>query len=214
VFPVGVTPASANHIYATYGQRGLVWFAAFNDLAIAYVTSDNCNPRELEAYDRVHDTTVNEFPTRWPGGIRMSRESNHPCDGTVTKNVDIKLSYEPASHFVRDDGSSYGGYNESFKATESWCDIWSAHYPCGSHWSVVHLNQSRFGESGYSDHYKRRLIMHETGHSFGLAHHCSSDSIMNDGTSGCNGGAWTNINGYQNTDLDGIRNVYPNWKYN
>jgi hypothetical protein len=44
--------------------------------------------------------------------------------------------------------------------------------------------------------------MHETGHSFGLAHHCSGNSIMNDGTSGCNGGAWANINGYQATELD------------
>jgi len=55
--------------------------------------------------------------------------------------------------------------------------------------------------------------MHETGHSLGLAHHCNSDSIMNDGTSGCNGGAFTNITGYQQTDLDGIHNVYPNWMY-
>jgi hypothetical protein len=55
--------------------------------------------------------------------------------------------------------------------------------------------------------------MHETGNSIGLAHHCNSDSSMNDGTSGCNGGAFTNITGYQQTDLDGIHSIYSNWMY-
>ena len=211
---MGLPPATANHIYDTYGDRGYIWFAAYDNYAIAWTTSDSCNPRELEAYGRVKVTTEGYFPVRWPDGIQMSRDSHHACDGTVTADIDIELSYEPASHFVRDDGSTYGGYNVSFKAPKSWCNIWGKNYPCGSHPSVVHLNQSRFGDSGYSDDYKRRLIMHETGHSFGLDHHCSSDSIMNDGSSSCNGGAFTNINGYQETDRDGIHNVYPNWKYN
>lgn len=103
--------------------------------------------------------------------------------------------------------------NYSTLAPKSWCDIWGKNYPCGYHPSLVKLNKKRFGDSNYSDHYRRRLIMHETGHSLGLALHCSSDSIMNDGTSGCNGGAWTNINGYQGTDHDGIRDIFPNWKY-
>lgn len=144
----------------------------------------------------------------------MSRDkTDHPCDGTVTRYIDIELSYEPASNFVTDSGATYGGYNVSYKASSSWCDLWGKNHPCGSHPSIVHLNRSRFDTTSYSDQYRRRLIMHETGHSFGLAHHCSSDSIMNDGTSGCNGGAWTNINGYQQTDRDGIINIYPNWKY-
>lgn len=135
------------------------------------------------------------------------------CTGNATVSVNVKLSYEPSSNFVRADGSSYGGYNESFKASASYCAARGVNHPCGSSLSIVHLNHSRFINDAYSHHYRRRLIMHETGHSLGLAHHCSSNAIMNDGTSGCNGGAWTNINGYQATDREGIHSVYPNWRY-
>lgn len=206
--------AQANHIIDTYRDRGYVWFATYDDFAYLDITSDNCNQNELDAYNRVLASTVGEFPNKWPAGIRFNREDQHKCDGTVTFNVDIRLSYEPASHFVRADGSSYGGYNVSFSASKSWCDLFNKNYPCGTHPSVVHLNNSRFNDNAYSDHYRRRLIMHETGHSLGLGHHCSSDSIMNDGGGGCNGGAFTNINGYQATDIEGIRDIYPNWKYN
>ncbi len=203
----------AHHIFEKYGYRGYVWFATYEDYAIAWTTSNSCNAHEVDAYDRVEETTKGYYGARWPSGIRMRRYEAHACDGTVNKYVDIELSYESASNFVRSDGSTYGGYNESFLAPRSWCEIWGKVHPCGSHPSVVHLNRSRFGDSGYSNHYKRRLIMHETGHSFGLAHHCSGDSVMNDGTSGCNGGAFTNINGYQQTDRDGIHDLYPGWKY-
>ncbi len=214
IITAGMRDAQANHIVDTYRGRGYVWFAAYDDFAYLDVTSDNCNPNELDAYNRVETTTVGEFPSRWPSGIRFNREEQHKCDGTVTFNVDIRLSYEPESHFTYEDGTHYGGYNFSFDAPASWCDLFNKNYPCGSHPSVAHLNQSRFTDSSYSDHYRRRLIMHETGHSLGLAHHCNSDSIMNDGGSGCNGGAFTNINGYQPTDIEGVRSIYPNWKYN
>lgn len=206
-----LTPtASADHVQDTYRQRGYIWFAHFQDNAIAWVSSDNCNPRELEAYGRTEATTAGEFPARWPRGIRMSRHDDHPCDGHITPSVDIEIVYEPSSNF---NNNSYGGYNVSILAKESWCEIWNRRHPCGTHPSYVHLNQARFGNSPYSDHYRRRLIMHETGHSLGMAHHCSTDAIMNDGTSDCNGGAWTNINGYRQPDLDAIHNVYPNWMY-
>ncbi|MFC7500937.1 hypothetical protein [Nocardioides sp. GCM10030258] len=202
--------AHADHIYEPYPRRGYVWFAAHHDLAIAYVASTSCNNRELETYDLVRQSTVNDFPTRWPSGIRMSRQN---CTGAVNASTDIKLSYEPASNFIRSNGSSYGGYNVSNLAPATWCRIWAKPHPCGTHISIVHLNNSRFGSSSTSFAYRRRLIMHETGHSFGLSHHCSGNSIMNDGTSSCNGGAFTNIDGYQSTDNSGIRKVYPNWMY-
>ncbi len=77
---LGTADASANHRYDTYRNRGYIWFAEFNDNAIAWTTSDNCNPRELEAYNRVEATTVGEFPVRWPSGIHMGRDYTHPCD--------------------------------------------------------------------------------------------------------------------------------------
>lgn len=211
---LGPPSAEADHNYLTYRDRGYVWFAAYDNLASAQTTSNFCNERELEAYNRTEATTVGQFANKWANGIIMSRDLSDPCNGNVTSSVDIRLWYRDSQHFIRDDGSSYGGYNVSYLAPKSWCDIWNKNDPCGTHPAVVHLNESRFGGNDYSHHYRRRLIMHETGHSFGLAHHCTSDSIMNDGTSSCNGGAWTNINGYQPTDINGFRDLYPNWKYN
>lgn len=204
-------PASADHIYDTFPGRGFVWFAARHNQAIAYVASTHCRDREQEAWNRVRETTVGKFPNRWPSGI-LFKEYN--CTGTVDLYTDVKLSYEPASNFVRADGSSYGGWNENRAAGALFCNtFFEGKRPCGTHWATVHLNESRFTNSNYSHAYRRRLIMHETGHSLGLAHHCSSNAIMNDGTSSCNGGAWTNINGYQGTDRQGVRNLYPDWMY-
>lgn len=50
--------------------------------------------------------------------------------------------------------------------------------------------------------------MHETGHSLGLTHHCSSPSIMNNGAGDCYGGRFGGT-GYFSTDRYGINNVYP-----
>jgi len=199
--------ATADHIYDPYGLRGYLWFARYDDYAIAYVTSDRCSARETGAYDRIRNSTVGEFPVRWPSGIRLSQ---YTCDGVVTKYVDIKLDYDP--NFATTHGD-YGGQNHSTLAPSTFCAFWGAPYPCGSHPSTVHLNLSRFTSSSYSNAYRERLIMHETGHSLGLNHHCSSDAIMNSGLSDCNGGRWTSVMSYQETDRQGIRNVYPNWKY-
>lgn len=145
---------------------------------------------------------------RWPSGINLS---NHRCDGVVTDSMDIKLDYDP--NFATTHGN-YGGENHSQLAPSSWCAAYvGAPYPCGYHPSIVHLNRSRFTSSSYSVEYRQRLIMHETGHSLGLSHHCSSDAIMNDGTSSCNSGRWTQVMGYQATDRAGIRAIYPGWIY-
>lgn len=199
------SPASGNHIYNTYGQRGYLEFAS-GVHPILWVSSTRCNPRELEAYDAIESSTANKAPlnSRWSQGIQMTR---HGCEGEVGLNTDIKLQYEA------DFPGNYGGYNVSNLASRSYCDTFGRNYPCGSHISIVHLNLSRFTSSSFSYAYRKRLIMHETGHSLGLAHHCSGDSILNDGTSGCNGGAWTNVMGYLLTDRRGVYNIYPNWSY-
>ena len=202
-------PASADHIYQAYPLRGYIWMATSSNATIR-VSSLSCNGRELDAYAAIKASAV--FPNKWPNGINLVRQA---CNGYSDIWTDIVISYEPNSHFQRDDGTYYGGYNESFIAPAEWCALFDNRpFPCGTHSSVVHLNESRFGSgSGYSQAYQQRLIMHETGHSLGLAHHCSSDSIMNDGTSSCNGGTWTQVMSYQSTDRLGIRNVYPGWMY-
>ena len=63
---------------------------------------------------------------------------------------------------------------------------------------------------GSAAHYAEgKTLTHETGHSLGLAHHCTSASIMNDGSSSCFGGRFGSAPGYFATDRQGISNVYP-----
>jgi hypothetical protein len=199
--------AFASHVYGTYGNRGYAWLARYYDVDV-WVTSDYCNTAEVDAFTAVTNSTAGttEFNARWPSGLRMTRDT---CDGVVTNTIDISLDY---SDFCQTHGcATHGGENHSTLAPSSWCSYWGHPYPCGSHPSVVHMNQPKFLNT--SDVGRRRLIMHETGHSHGLAHHCSGDSIMNDGTSGCNGGRWSVVTGYLATDRQGILNVYPGWQY-
>lgn len=200
-------PAQASHNKGTYGNHGYVWFARYDDNAIAWVSSTDCNKRETDAYERITNSTDDAFNVRWPSGIRLSQQY---CDGRMNAYVDIKLIYD--SNFTQTYGN-YGGFNVSTKAPQSWCDTFGAPYPCGYHPSVVRLNRSRFFNNNWSHNYRERLIMHETGHSLGMSHVCSQDSIMNDGTSDCNGGRWTAVMVYKPTDHQAIRDTYPNWKY-
>ena len=60
--------------------------------------------------------------------------------------------------------------------------------------------------------YEESEIEHETGHSFGLAHHCTGYAVMNNGASGCPDGYLGHFGsapGYYATDRQGIDNVYP-----
>lgn len=205
--------ASANHVLDTYPDRGYGWAARYYDYFFLDVSSDNCNPAELDAFERVLDSTSSasgDFNDRWPRGINLERASSGPCNGTVSGFTDIKLAY---SDFCDTHGcGTFGGENHSTLAPTSYCNTYQAgHYPCGSHPSRVHINHPKYQNTSQLG--KARLIMHETGHSLGLGHHCTSDSIMNDGTSGCNGGAWTSVMVYKVTDRAGILGVYPGWQY-
>lgn len=210
LLPIYAAPAGADNRYATYGNRGYQWAARYQDNFFIHVTSNNCRPAEQTAFDNIRNSTAgsDRFSVRWPSGLRMLRDSTDPCNGQVTRYVDVKIAY---SDFCNTHGcGTFGGENHSTLAPSSWCNYWGANQPCGSHPSEVHINENKWQNT--SDAGKVRLIMHETSHSQGLAHHCSSDSIMNDGSSGCNGGKWTQIMSYQPTDRTGIYNIYPCWR--
>lgn len=200
-------PASGHDIYKTYPGRGYVWLNDFYDYAEIWVVSEMCNQSELAAYDRVTASTAGtiEFADAWPSGIVMRQMR---CDGFVTESDDILLDYQPLDVWTQTHTSSVGGENHDVQAPPEWCAMWGASHPCGTHWATVHLNLEKWNATSLTG--RERLIMHETGHSLGLAHHCSSDSIMNDGGSSCNGGRWLQVMAYQATDRQGIKSMYPN----
>lgn len=171
-----------------------------------------CNPRELGAYDRVENSTAGttQFQGRWPSGLRWYR---HGCDGVVDYLTDIKIHYSDWTD--RNDphyGKTHAGENHPKNASQAWCDLWNAPYPCGMHASNVHVNLHQWSNNDDDHPWQERLIMHETGHSMGLGEHCNGvpgDSIMNNGLNGC---GWTALV-YKDTDLDGFRSIYPGWEY-
>lgn len=203
-FCLGTAPAASAHIEGQYGQRGYIWLQYYWNGTI-WVTSTDCNNRELGAYDRILSSTAGkpEFANRWSDGLVLVQKR---CDGVVGTQIDIKIIYE-------DVVASWWGYNDSDRAPSSWCAMWDVPHPCGSHPSRVHIKLSSWQNHG--DMWRERLIMHETGHSLGIAHHCADDSIMN--TPAGNGPActeanWTDVMVWKAHDRDAHVNVYPNWK--
>lgn len=204
---VVVPSAFGNHTTGTYGTTGYQWLARDYDFATEWMSSNYCNTAELDAYDRVKNstTTATYMSDRWPSGLQLVRDR---CDGVLATEDDILLQY---SDFCDTHGcEGFGGENHSIVATTSYCAYYSAPYPCGVR-STVHLNKPKYLNTTSLG--RQRLIMHETGHSQGLGHHCSSDSIMNQGIGGCNGNRWLEVMSYLATDREGVRAVYPNWQY-
>ena len=202
-----VPTALADDITGTYGTTGYQWLARDYDFATEWMSSNYCNTAELDAYDRVKNstTTATYMSDRWPSGLQLVRDK---CDGVLATEDDILLEY--SDFCLTHSCGTYGGENHSIVATTSYCAYYSAPYPCGVR-STVHLNKPKYLDT--SSLGRQRLIMHETGHSQGLDHHCSSDAIMNQGANGCNGNRWLEVMGYLATDRQGIRAVYPNWQY-
>lgn len=198
MLPVAVT--FANHYKGTYPNEGLLWMSkTYGYPGYEYVTSPNCNGDETGAYSRIKNSTTGKSEmSRWKNGIQMKQ---YRCDGAWDSYTDIKIDYTSGHP------SGAWGENHSTLASSSFCQFWGTSYPCGM-LPTVHLNKETW--NGLSSTNRQRLIMHETGHSNGLNHHCTSDAIMNDGTSSCNGGRWSSVMEYQPTDRTGINSVYPN----
>lgn len=187
---------SADHNKGTYPTYGLMWLSADKAYAgYAYFTSTSCNSQETGAGTRIKNSTTGTGEmSDWTNGIQLTQ---YTCTGNWNDYTDLKLYY--LSH------SASPGENHDSVASSAFCSFWSESYPCGMR-PTVHLDTTWWSSASATS--RERLIMHETGHSFGLSHHCSADAIMNDGSGGCNGGAWTSVMTYQATDRTGINDTY------
>ncbi len=167
------------------------------------LTSNNCNVSETNAYAKIKSSTKGTTEMkRWLSGINMRQST---CTGNFDTSIDIKLNYltnytSYTSHGIE------GGHTHGILASKTYCGYWGLTYPCGT-LPEIHLNKPKWDLTSTIG--RERLLIHETGHAHGLAHHCSGDSIMNDGTSGCNGGKWSAVMSYQPTDRVGISAIYP-----
>lgn len=214
---VSVVPnAYGYHVRGTYpSSRGYHQAAVSSDFYGLYLASQNCNAAELNAYDAIRNSTANKggtFGSRWPSGIRMSRSPDgNACTGTSSSQTDLRLLYLTATEWNASHTTNAGGDFHAVLATSSYCGLIHTDYPCGTHGSYIHINKPKWNNTSGTG--RKRLIIHETGHGQGLDHHCTSDSIMNDGSASCNGGAWLNVTGYLATDRTGVVGVYPNWPY-
>ena len=143
-------------------------------------------------------------------GYDLSRRN---CTGPITDADDILLQYEDKTTWKNDPlhpGSTAGGVTfHRLASRDGWCGKMRTYDECGDHPVTIHLNVNKFcGDpcdftkicdpaipclgQYYLDRGKQvqkydlvRELMHELGHATGLADHCTSPAIMNDGTPSC-----------------------------
>jgi len=183
----------------TYPNNGFLWMSVDTSYdGHIYVSSNNCNSSETDAYDNVENSTIGTSEmSRWSTtGLDMD---TWRCDGVRDTSTDIVIDYYDRTV------SGGWGINYSYMSPSSYCQAWNETYPCGTY-ATVYIDINDWNAINATN--RERLIMHETGHSNGLAHHCNSDSIMNDGTSSCNSGTWTAVMDYLSTDREGIDDIY------
>lgn len=200
--------ARANDIKAQFpsANGGTLWMSRRENYSgLQYITSSRCPSIENTAFSTIkNSTTGTSEMSQWTYGIRMSQQR---CDNVWSYLMDIRITYKPQSYFYQTDTGTYiGGRNRDVEAAPEYCSYWSTWYPCGSR-PNVEINEDKF--FSHSTTYQVNELMHETGHSLGLWHHCTSASIMNDGSGGCYGGRFGGNPGYFSTDRWGINNVYP-----
>ena len=152
-----------------------------------------------------------QFPSANGGILWMSRREGYAGLVYITSTHcnSGEINYKDQSYFRQPDGHYIGGRNVDTAASSAYCSFWGTSYPCGSR-PTVEINTQKF--FGNSLSYEESEIEHETGHSFGLAHHCVGIAVMNNGASSCPDG-WQghfgSAPGYFATDRQGIDNVYP-----
>lgn len=153
----------------------------------------------ITAYSSVKNSTkgYSEMPsTVWSNGFNMVQNN---WTGTWNQYVDIMVNYQNRGANIST------GETFRYVAPSDYCYIWGQSYPCGTRPTIV-MNTYKWDPMASLS--KQRLIMHETGHAVGMMDYCTVDSIMNNGTSTCNGGKWTAVTGYLSTDRSAVSSVY------
>lgn len=188
---------SADEIKGQFPNDGLLWMSSRKGyVGYEYVSSNNCNNSEVSAYTKIKNSTIGTVEmSRWKNGVGIKQ---YTCDGSWDSYTDIKLEYGSQP-------TDAGGQNYSVLADSSFCGFWNTSYPCGVR-PTVKINLAKWNNTSSAG--RERLIIHETGHSNGLRHHCLGDSVMNDGSSSCNQGRWSVVMNYQPTDRKGINSIY------
>jgi hypothetical protein len=185
--------------------QGLLWMSRrFGYDGTLWVTTNSCNGAQRTAFNDVRSSTAGiDYMARWANGINMSEER---CDGYYSLWDDIQIVYKDQAYFRQPDGSYIGGRNVDLGNDPNFCAFWNTWSPCGQR-PQVQINTDKYYANDW--YYRRREIMHETGHANGLLEHCSSVAIMNNGSSGCYGGLWNISLNYRPTDRLGISETYP-----
>jgi hypothetical protein len=154
---------------------------------------------------------------RWANGVNMD---NMGCTGSInstgstfyytSNSMDTAIGWDKNQiNFAQRNANGtithyIGGRVRRQQAPSAYCTYWSTSYPCGSR-SWVHMNWTKW--SGASDTYKRRQILHETGHAHGLIDCPSSyyGMMMPGGSCGWDEG----IIGWNADDRASVSSIYP-----
>lgn len=199
-YATGATPVNRYYKKLTTdaGNGGFLWMShekGYN--GTLGVSTPSTDAAFASAFTKVKSSTTGYSEmSRWKSGINLYVENT---TGQWTNLVDIAIVLKDRT------GNSFG-QNFPRSASSDFCKVWLVTYPCGQR-PTVEIDTIRWNKS--SSLGKQRLVMHETGHSHGLADYCIMDSIMNNGLSTCNASSWTAVMSYKSTDRSGISNVYP-----
>ena len=234
--------ANHGRFVAPFPNGGLLWMSNRTNYSGSVWVEHNwigCNAwerdRTAEVWNNVYASTYGQsYMGRWQTGVRMS---NHGCNGFTLYNqwptgacsqacdyyifsqtsMDIGIGWDQdPSHFRQLNGNYIGGRNILVLGSPQWCAASSTSHPCG-HRPWVQVNWSKWvGTNGFADPgdaYRRREILHETGHSHGLKD-CPSINyggiMMDDGTYGNVNCGWNNnLTGWVADDRQSVGTVYP-----
>ncbi len=201
---MGALYVFAGPVYGHYPSQGIFKMSLNKTTNRGQIgmSSNRYEPELLNAYTKVKTSTTgySEMPSSvWPTGYNMLQNN---WNGQWNMYVDTLIYFT-----YRGPNQSPGQIYRSL-ARSDFCSLWGQSYPCGMR-STVEIDTWRWdGQYASNPTLKQRLIMHETGHAIGMLDYCAQDSIMNDGTGGCNGGKWSAVMSYQPTDRTAINSVY------